>query len=281
MKKLVLFFVAIFIAINTFAVTDILDAINSKKISVKVSYSRLGKAGIHLTITNLSIEQLTIKVKPGVIFTPSNEGEQTLMNVEEALIAIAPQKNASKDVGGYCIMLHKAAPSLTESFKIDIVKQANLLSFLSFIKTTKVSEGNYQSAIWAITDNEDIASIEPISDGDTKLREHISTLTGRKNPWYSKPQTITANPGQMIVRKSVAIEGTLSVSTTTTYDVFVSVENSKGEVKMKLEPMTLDKNSDNSFNFKVSASRWEVGNYKVVIRKVSDNKEVKRFDFTV
>lgn len=281
MKKLVLSFVAIFIAINTFAVTDILDAINSKKISVKVNYSRLGKAGIHLTITNLSIEQLTIKVKPGIIFTPSNEGEQTLMNVEEALIAIAPQKNASKDVGGYCIMLHKAAPSLTESFKIDIVKQANLLSFLSFIKTTKVSEGNYQSAIWAITDNEDIASIEPISDGDTKLREHISTLTGRKNPWYSKPQTITANPGQMIVRKSVAIEGTLSVSTTTTYDVFVSVENSKGEVKMKLEPMTLDKNSDNSFNFKVSASRWEVGNYKVVIRKVSDNKEVKRFDFTV
>lgn len=281
MKKTTLFIVFLALTLNTFASLDLIDAINQKKVTVKYTYNHLGITGMKLTITNLTTQQLALSVLPGTIFIPENDGEQTLMNVDEALIALAPQKTVSKDVNGYCIMLSKAAPNLGRAFKIGRVSNQNLISFLDFLKTNKITKDNYQAAIWAISDNEDIASIEPITDADNKLREFIAKMTNRKNPWYSKPQTIVANPGQMIERKSVNINGMLEVKVTDSYDVIVTVENSKGEVKMKLPPMTLDKNSDNSFQFKVEASRWEVGDYKVVIRKKSDNKEVKRFDFKV
>jgi hypothetical protein len=268
-------------SLSSFAALDLVDAVNQKKVSVKFTYSSLGKDGMKLTVTNLTVGQLSLTVTPGTIFIPEDDGEQTLMTVEEALIALAPQKTASKLVGGYCIMLSKHAPNLGRSFKIGRVSNQNLISFLDFVKTNPVSKDNYQSAIWSISDNEDIASIDPINEADKKLREFIAKMTNRKNPWYSKPQQITVNPGQLIERKSVNINGILEVKVTESYDVYVVVENSKGEVKMKLPVMSLDKNSDNSFQFKVEASRWEVGDYKVVIRKVSDNKEVKRFDFKV
>lgn len=281
MKKTCLIFLSFLFALNLFAEEDILEAIQQKKITVKFSYTQLGKDGLKMTVTNLTKSKLSLSLSPGTLFIPKDSSEQTLMNVDEEFFVLEPAKNATKMVDGYCIHLSKSAPSLSQTFTMGQTKNANLISMLSFIKSHPVTESNYQAAIWAITDHSDIASIDPITDADAQFRKHIATITHRKDPWYSKPQTIVANPGEQIQRNSVHISGVIEIHADKTYEVYLTVENSKGEVKMKLKPMTIQKDWDNSFEFKVKAAKWEVGDYKVIIRRVSDNKEVKHYDFSV
>lgn len=258
------------------------QAISEKKVTVKTNFNFLGKQGITLTILNNTTSPLKIEIPAGTIFEPENEDEQTLMNVEEKILAMKPKETTVVEVDGYCIMADKRCPKTANNFTISHVNHQNLNSFLGFIQKEKVSEMNLQAAIWAITDNEDIGAIEPTLDGDVKLREHISKMTGRENPWYTRKQEIIATPGEVIQRRSADVRGELEIFAQNNMKVIMTVENDQNEVKVKFKNvMKLVKNSENSFNFRIRVNTWEVGNYRVVIRKADTNEEVKRFDFEI
>ena len=85
-----------------------------------------------------------------------------------------------------------------------------------------------------------------------------------------------------IQRNSISLEGLLKIKPTQTIKVLVTVENDKNEVQMKMNKvLELTKDTENSFNFKVSVSNWEVGKYKVIVRKEGTKEKVAQFDFTV
>lgn len=261
---------------------ELTDAVDQNKIKVESKFNNLGKDGLSLTITNLSNESLTLSLSPGTIFIPSNEGDQTLINVEEKVFVFAPKQTRTVLSDGYCIQLKHRCPSQSNTFKITKNNNANLASTVSFITKNKVSQGNIQSALWAVTDGEDIGSIERINEADKELRKHIALLTKKKDPWYDKPQITYATPGNQIQRSSTTLEGMLTINATEKMNVMLTVENEANEVKMKINKvLALEKNSENSFNFRVKVSSWEVGKYKVVIRKIGTNEKVTQFDFTV
>lgn len=261
---------------------DLANAVNQKKIKVESKFSSLGKDGLMLTITNLSTQPLTINLSPGTVFIPDNDDSQTLINVEEQIIVLAPQQKKTIISNGYCINLNKHCPSDINIFKVAKTDNANLISTINFLIQNKVSQSNIQSALWAVTDGEDIGSIEALTEGDKGLRNHIATLTKRTNPWYNKTQQTVANPGMQIQRNSISLEGLLKIKPTQTIKVLVTVENDKNEVQMKMNKvLELTKDTENSFNFKVSVSNWEVGKYKVIVRKEGTKEKVAQFDFTV
>ncbi len=281
MKALILFTLLLVFSGNT-TVIDLADAVNQKKIKVESKFSNLGQGGLSLTITNTSTLPLTINIAPGTIFIPDNDENQTLINVEEKVIALAPQQKKTIVSDGYCIQLSHNCPTENNSFKVAKNSNPNLISTINFMTKNKVSQSNIQAALWAVTDGEDIGSIAPLTEADKGLRNHIATLTKRTNPWYNKAQHTVANPGMQIQRNSVSLEGMLKINVTEKMIVLVTVENDKNEVKMKMpSPLELDKGSENSFSFKVKVSNWEVGKYHVVVRKKETNAKIKQFDFTV
>lgn len=280
MKNIILAFILL-VATCVQSKTPILTALQQKRISVSMKYHAFGENAFTMKIINLTSETLDLVIPSGMIFVPEDEGEQTLMKVEDDFIVLKDHESTEKKVDGYCTMYHHAAPSTNRDFSLGMTEHPNLKKLLGFLKDNKVSRENYQAAIWAVSDNNDIAEIKPLTENDKNLREFIGQMTNRKNPWYTKPTELQIIPGQSIVKRAVAIEGVIEVFADHDYDVYVTVDKSNGERKFKLKNMTLTKNSDNKFTFKVKATGWEVGDYKVVVRRVSDNREVKSFKFTV
>ncbi|HRO76692.1 MAG TPA: hypothetical protein PLP27_11155 [Crocinitomicaceae bacterium] len=281
MKALILFTLFL-LASSGVSTLDLTDAVTQKKVTIKSSFSQLGNDGITLQISNTSAETINLKIASGTLFYPESDDEQVLMNVDEQMIALAPKQSKTVVVDGYCTMLSKNCPSKTNNFKVAKNTQTNLNSFVNFLKTNKVSKENYQSAIWAITDNEDIAAIDPKTEADKALRKHIATMTNRKDPWYNRAQNIVATPGVQIERRSANIDGMLEINPATTMEIAVTVEDDKGNIKMQMpKTIRLDKGIQNSFSFNVKVGNWEVGKYHVMLRKVGTKEKIKQFDFTV
>lgn len=157
-----------------------------------------------------------------------------------------------------------------------------LLSFLEFLRTNKPSPVNYQSAVWALTDNKSIASIEPLTPADRKLRDHIAKMTKQTNPWYTNGENIRAEPGRPIQRNKIAVKGNLEVVLKENTEFEIVVINSDNEVKATMptkEP--IQKNVKHTFRFGLTVQGWKTGSYQVVLRKTSDGSKIASFPFEV
>lgn len=261
---------------------EITEALKQGKIKVTTAYQSLGEKGISLTVKNNGNQPLTISIPGGTIFSPNENDEQVLMNIEEERLALSPGQVKTIQVDGYCTQRNKSAPSLENNFKVGKTNNALLLSFLDFLKTNKPTPSNYQSAVWALTDNESIASIEPLTPADKKLREHIAKLTKRENPWYSSGQQLNVIPGRPIQRNTVDIKGNLEVKLSESTHFEVVVVNSENKEMMRMpRDQFIEKNIDHSFRFSISVQGWEVGTYHVLLRKKSDRSNIASFAFEV
>ena len=209
MKSLLIIAILLFTFKGLAASIEINEAIKTSKIKVSSHYERLGDKGLTLTITNLTSGVLSISIPAGTTFKSSDE-EQELINIEEEFLALNQKEMKTVKVGGYCMELDKIAPRLENNFKVGKTKNTLLLSLIEFLKTNKPSPSNYQEAVWAITNGEPISSIEVMNESDEKLRSHIAKLTNRPNPWYSKDQKTTIEPGRPIERNSISVSAKIS-----------------------------------------------------------------------
>lgn len=261
---------------------EITEALKQGKIKVTTTYQSLGEKGLLLTVKNNSPQPLTISIPGGTLFSPDENDEQVLMNIEEGRLALTGSQTKTIQVDGYCTQRNKSAPSLENNFKVGKTNNTLLLSLLDFLKTNKPASSNYQSAVWTLTDNESIASIEPYTAADQKLREHIAKLTKRENPWYSSGQQLNVIPGRPIQRNTVDIKGNLEVklSESTQFEVIVVNSDNKEMMRMPRDQF-LEKNIQHSFQFSLSVRGWEVGTYHVLLRKKSDQSKIASFAFEV
>lgn len=261
---------------------EITEALKLGKIKVIPAYKKLGNKGVLLTVSNTGTQPLTISIPGGTTFSPGGNEEQVLMNIEEVQLSLSGGETKSVYAGGYCTQLSRLVPRLENSFKIGKTDNRLLLSLLEFLKANKPSPINYQSAVWALTDNESIASIEPLTPADQKLREHIAELTKRTNPWYTSGQNISAEPGRPIQRNTIAVKGNLEVTLNENTEFEIIVVNSDNKVKANLpakEP--IEKNVKHKFRFALTVQGWEMGKYQVLLRKISDGSTIASFPFEV
>lgn len=282
MKSLLSIAFSILAFCGTASTIEINAALKAGKISVVPTYKKLGNNGVLLTISNVTTQPITVSIPGGTVFQPEGGQEQVLMNIEEKQLALNGKETKSIHVGGYCTQLSKITPNLDNRFKIGTTSNPQLLSLLTFLKTNQPSPVNYQAAVWALTDNESIAAIEPITPADKKLREHIALLTKRKDPWYTSGQNIQAEPGRPIQRSTIAVKGNLEVTLKETTEFEIVVINSTNEVKATMptkEP--IEKDVKHTFKFGLTVQGWEMGTYQVVIRKLSDRSTIASFPFQV
>lgn len=281
MKSLLIIVVLLFTFKGIAASIEINEAIKTSKIKVSSHYERLGDKGLTLTITNLTAGVLSISIPAGTTFKSSDE-EQELINLEHELLALNQKEVKTIEVGGYCMELNKIAPRLESNFKVGKTKNTLLLSLLEFLKTNKPSPSNYQEAVWAITNGEPISSIEVINEADKELRSHIAKLTNRPNPWYSKDQKTSIEPGRPIERSSISVSGNMEVSLPVDTPFKFVVLDDKGNEKAVIQPKaSIIKNVEHSFRFALTVAGWNKGKYKIVLKRLSDNSSIKTFDFEI
>lgn len=261
---------------------DFVSALQQKKVKVEAQFFNLGKEGLTLELYNPSKDSLKLIIEGGTIFIPKSNEEQTLLNVEEEFIVIAPMGNFSINVGAYCTMLHKHVPTTEgNSFSYSKTTDQKLLTFVNFVKQHKIDEGNYQQAVWVITDNQDLAFVDPDLKGGKELRDFLGGMTSQPAKWYTIRFDMFAIPGQPVQRTSSTIEGFISLQPNVRVATYLTIEDANHKIIRRIDQQTIvfERNDPKQVPITLVIGDWESGKYTLTIRNQLNSQPLKSFEF--
>jgi len=168
--------------------TSLSEAINNKTINVDA----VSMGGYHGTTTRLTLKNNTksvvqVKIDPGVIFKAEGDKYQPMVLAGEEFVMVLPSATADINVYTYCGNAPRSCPSSGLKFSYAGVGNDTLVKLLKFINTNNFkTDYAAQSAVWAITNHEDIEGVYTSSNPEMagKLRDYLVTITGRAKPQY-------------------------------------------------------------------------------------------------
>lgn len=280
MKYLILS-ITLFVTCTLFANIDFIQAVNTNQVSFQTIFSNLGEEGLEVTVKNKTEKTLHLSIASGTTFISINPEEQNLLLIEENLLVLDPKQTKTVSVTNYCINRYRSAPSEDAQFKLAKTGNANLLKLIEYVKGKSYDVDNLQSAVWTITDHEDVAYLYDGTKEEKELRDFIAKLVGVNNPWYTRDQMITALPGEVIERGSSIIEGTLSLKPDHDFLSILTVETEDGTQIREVQGMDYKKGWETNFKFKISVNGWEKGNYTLKIKDSTNGRVLKSYPFKV
>lgn len=164
MKKII---VVVFICLSCIITKDcfsdtisIQDAVNKNLITctVKSIGGYIGQC-VLLDIANKTVEDILIHVEAGRFMMPSDTTKQRMIITKDYFFLV--NKNSSDTLKSYamCTQMHNAAPSKNMLFKIGNMAEGNLLKLVQIISKNNFQTHAAQSAVWTVTDNNDITDV--------------------------------------------------------------------------------------------------------------------------
>ncbi len=147
-----------------------------------------GHAGesVRVKLNNLRSEPLTVRIPAGWRFVSQDSTLQDLLVVEEEVLALAPKAAGTVTCRAFCCEASMGGPGEGSAFTAGSMASEPLQKLARFIAAERFPDGAVQQAVWAVSDGNDLSGIVADDDASTrKLREFVSTLTGRPIPWYT------------------------------------------------------------------------------------------------
>jgi len=234
---------------------------------------------ISMSLTNKTSSHLKIKIPSGTLFHPENEGEQTLIHLEDNFIALKPHSSYSGMLAGFCTEANDRCPTEGNEMKISQNKNDKFNKLANYLKDNNVSKSVYQDAIWAISDGKSIANIDASEPSSAALRKFMAVLTGQKNTWYSSPQNRHVDEGGNIVHETVVIKGQLEFDCKKNAKVRQDIYKENGESVFISEKYMTAHISHINYKFTMRVRGWEKGKYYILIHDGTD--EITRYAFVV
>jgi len=185
---------------STLDAISIQDALKKKAISVTISSTGRGSyygECIKINIKNNTNRKINVEILSGQFLNPDDSTTQRMMIAEQMVIALNQNASQEKSINAFCTQRSHSSTKSTTSYKIGKIAMGTLLSLTKIIEKNRFFSKAGQNAIWCITNNQDIYSINGETDNETKiLREFVSKATGqelrkvyKKSPRSSQQET--------------------------------------------------------------------------------------------
>lgn len=182
MKKVTfLFFTLIFFFKPGISYSDtisIQDALNKNLIALTIK-SLGGHSGqcILITTQNKTAGNLLIHLEAGRFMMPDDSTRQRMIITKERLIALGPQATDTVKSYAMCTQMHKAGPLVKTIFSLGKMAEGNLLKLVEIINKNNYQTMAAQSAIWSVSDNNDITDVYSDDQGEMIiLRKFVSAV---------------------------------------------------------------------------------------------------------
>lgn len=261
---------------------DLIQAIKDKKISVVVASTgnHSGKC-IQLKITNLSTIPLYIAITPGTLFVPDDEGEQTILSLQNLPIVVQRSETKQVFVSGYCTELHDRCPSAASTFTISRNSNAALESLVQFMTPLKnLKDDLVQQSIWCVTDSQSVTNISLDGDLNSKsIRTFLFKQKGEADPWYSTTRVPEMSADRSIRNSAMEVTGKINIKAVKPIELIGVVKNEAGEVVWKYPYRTSLPAGDIVFDFKLKVTNWKAGNYYMIY--TNEGAELVNQKFTI
>jgi hypothetical protein len=256
------------------------QAISSKKINAKIiSNGKYRGNSVMLKITNNTSSSLNVKIPAGSAYMPADEGEQTLVQLEEEFIALAPQATQNITIAAFCSESSDGCPSSDSAFALSSTKDKKLNQMIAYMKGKKINKTAYQDAVWAITDDKSISNIQANDKVTKDFRQFVAKLMGKENTWYTSPQQYSVDARGNINSETVVISGNLKFPSNGVTPIHEEVFDVDGNMLFKSNASTPRKSANVTMQFSIRVKGWEIGSYTVKV--MEGDKELKSFPFEV
>lgn len=259
---------------------DFHEALAKKMISVEsISTGRCSGQSVKLKLANQISKNISIKIPALTTYSPEDNGEQTLLQVEEMLVDLDKNESKYMLVPAFCSELSDRAPKKDGKFTIGKSKNSKFVQLANYIQKNPISKSNYQEAVWAISDDQSINHLSIDKPQDKKFRKFMSQLTGQKESWYSSPQQTTIDPYGNINRETVRIAGALKFDSDGISKVHQAIYDSEGKELFTGPDRQIKKVNNVKMTFSIQVKGWKKGDYEV--RIIKGETILKKFPFVV
>lgn len=227
------------LAMNCYSdTTSIQDAVNKNLVSC-TARSLGGARGqcILFSIANKTAEDILVHLEAGRFMMPSDTTRQRMIITKDRFITL--HKNTTDTVKSYamCTQMQNAAPLWDMVFKIGNMAEGELLELVQIISENNFQTMTAQSAVWAITDKNDITDVYSNDiDQMQLLRETLAKLKARDQYNF-----ITSYTGFLKIRNGISdstflnykpdkVEGAIQFDLTEDTKMSLVLYTEKGEI---------------------------------------------------
>lgn len=184
---------------------------------------------IEMKITNLSNDCLSLRLEAGRRLDSKKETEQDILVTKSENFYVAAKKEQAFNVFGMCCQAHNSGPTINALYSVGKIADSGLVKLARFIDQNKYySDYTAQQAVWTVSDNNSLASIENGDRKDVeKFRSFVSKLTGRPIPAYD---LVYKRDGYNAMGRPHQIDATFAYSVLYGDNVSMGIYNSDGKM---------------------------------------------------
>lgn len=278
---LTLLFIIFSFSDNTYSVqTTLHDALKSNTISADaISNGKYSGKSVQLTLKNNTKQSIKLLIPAGTTYAPENDDEQTLIQMEEQLITLAPNGSTNASIGAFCTESNDRCPTESNAFKIGKSSNPKFEKLVNYVKGKNISKTTYQDAVWAVSDNKSVSHIDAELPVDKEFRKFVASITGQKDTWYTTPQNVSVDEQGNFNHETVLIHGDLSFTCARGAKVYQDIHKGNGEVFFQSNRSMTAASGNVHYNFRLSVRGWERGKYYIRIH--DGTKELSRYEFEI
>lgn len=247
------------------------EAIQKKLITVQImgadqiqpaSNSHYGKC-IQMELTNTSNQSFKIKLAAGQQFEPDDSAIQNMMVTEGVLFVLTPRKKHKEYINAMCVQHHDGGPNSTVKFTMGNMSNGHLLGIAQLVEKYKYFNSTAQSAVWCISDGEDISTIQNDEDSVMTyvLQKFVSEATGQPMP----TKQVHALPAAQTAKRYSKTTVTFEWSTHETYATTLVVLDMQNKPVMEILKDVSLPAGEHSQTIVLNEADLPKGDYKIIL----------------
>jgi hypothetical protein len=161
---------------------------------------------ISITLRNLSASETTILIESGRRLDSDDSTKQDILVVKERTIKMAAGEERDVSIYGFCCQSTKGSPSKGEKYSIGHMADSPLIKIAEYIYENAISANIAQHAIWTVSNNHSIASVNGNNEDIRELKKYLSKIKQIEIPWYDI-RYADPLPGEVFSDKAVMVSG--------------------------------------------------------------------------
>lgn len=263
---------------NTFLSIDKVAA--NPAVSVKFN-SKGGHQGycMEVAIENNGFDTCFALVEAGRRLVSEEEKQQDIFVVKNQYVMVAPRSKGKFNVFGFCCQSHDASPKAGTVFKMGYLESKDWQSLASVISTNDFDMGAIQHAVWAVSNNHPVSSIDKGKDDKNMLLlQTVANIKHIELPWYNIGYKKTND--RLFSNLPSQIFSEINYSLPYNGEVSIVVRDHYGIIQTTLLEDVPKNEGKHNYYFDLDISGWKDGNYTLEV-VLDDNKIIEKKKFEI
>ena len=255
------------------------EAIKKQLVTIKIHgakpnqgeafYNHYGPC-LSMEVINTSTDALQLNLDDGYKLEPSDTSYQTMMVTRNLTLTLLAKQKQSCRIYAMCCKATHAGPNTETSFAMGKRATGYLLQLAQLIDHKNYQCGAAQSAVWCLTNNEDISTIESTDTAMmyglrrfVALAKNIPAMrvyssVGQNNP-FSEPEP-----------PRITYTATINYSIPNTRKVMIGLYDETGTPKIIYVNNETQREGDYTYKYQISSA--QIGDKKHYLRVYTDGK---------